>query len=302
VRIVLPLFSVAILFFWLPRVWAARVAVIDSDEAVLLETPNRAGKILEKLKQGDEVAASNLPVEGFFKVRTQSGILGWMSEEVLELRPPPISPPTEGGEEPPAKDPLKKKVIQQEVHQRVRFRGFGGYNYFNLNGIVTSVSISQLAYFGGEFTYLISPGFGIILRGERITQNINLTDAATSNLYQIGMGSTPITVGPEFGIVGNKLAVHFSMLGGIGFNSLLQATGTTDSTSGMVSASLPFTAIVKADLTWQFSRVLGLFAEGGFRYLHATDIGPTGNSPILQPLSALDFRGPFLGAGLSAGF
>jgi len=284
---------------------AARKGVVELDEIELKETASKSGKVLEKLKKGEQVVASNLPLEGFYKVRTSSGTLGWIQEGQLTLEPVPPSDPeaTDGDSKSDPKDPFKKpKEPERIVRQTIRFRGMGGLQMLSMNNMVPNYTISQSLYYGGDLAILFTPGFGIVFRGEQLRQQLNLTSSGSSNAYQVQLASLPVMGGLEFGVLGDHFSVHVSILGGVGLQSSIKVVGTTDSTQGSVSAVMPLAALLKGDVTWQMSHVFGLFGEVGFRYLYAGGITPGGNSPALVSPSNLDFRGAFFGGGLSIGF
>lgn len=65
--------------------FAARTAVVDVDQTELLRGPQKSSEVLQYLKKGQHVTASNYPTEGYFKVRTVDGTLGWVKANTLEL-------------------------------------------------------------------------------------------------------------------------------------------------------------------------------------------------------------------------
>src|SRR5262249_25466693 len=78
------------LFSLLPaRAYASRAAVVDVDGSELREGPGTSYKVVDRLSKGAPVAASNEPIEGFYKVRTISGTIGFVAADVLVLQPIP---------------------------------------------------------------------------------------------------------------------------------------------------------------------------------------------------------------------
>ena len=65
---------------------AARRALVVS-EAVVKEGPGPKHRGIAKLKKGEVVAASNLPVEGFYKIRTRESVVGWVPTDAIEFSP-----------------------------------------------------------------------------------------------------------------------------------------------------------------------------------------------------------------------
>lgn len=68
-----------ILLFFTNTAFAAQVGQVIVDAAPVYEYPQFASKLISKLKKGDSVPVSNLPTEGFYKVRLKNGDLGWIS-------------------------------------------------------------------------------------------------------------------------------------------------------------------------------------------------------------------------------
>jgi uncharacterized protein YgiM (DUF1202 family) len=69
-------------------VGAAQLAIVDVDSTPLYENPNTLSKVQIRLKKGQKVAASTYPLNGYYKVRTGKGMIGWVTTNVLILRNP----------------------------------------------------------------------------------------------------------------------------------------------------------------------------------------------------------------------
>lgn len=82
-------FIVAVLFLGFvslsPSAWAARRAVVDAAEVEVRKGPTDESEILAKLSKGSQLAVSNYPTEGFYKVRTPKGEIGWVKADTLVL-------------------------------------------------------------------------------------------------------------------------------------------------------------------------------------------------------------------------
>jgi uncharacterized protein YgiM (DUF1202 family) len=79
----------ALAFFSTAPAFAARTAVVDVDQTEMLRGPQKNSEVLQTLKKGQHVTASNYPTEGYYKVRTVDGTLGWVKANTLELGPMP---------------------------------------------------------------------------------------------------------------------------------------------------------------------------------------------------------------------
>ena len=68
---------------------AARHGKVDVDGTEVLGAPRKSANVLMKLKVGQKVMVSNYPTEGYYKVRTSNGTLGWVKADSLILGPLP---------------------------------------------------------------------------------------------------------------------------------------------------------------------------------------------------------------------
>ena len=68
---------------------AARQATVDTDNVELREGPGPKYKVIEKLSLGTPVAASNQTIEGYYKIRTSNGTIGFVLADALVLQPTP---------------------------------------------------------------------------------------------------------------------------------------------------------------------------------------------------------------------
>lgn len=63
--------------------FAAEIRVIEPEVVDLRQGPGQKSPIVGKLKRGAWVAAANRPVEGYYKLRTERGQLGWVKSDSL---------------------------------------------------------------------------------------------------------------------------------------------------------------------------------------------------------------------------
>lgn len=71
---------------------AAQGAWIDGDEVEIRDAPNPSARVLARMKRGSGVAASTIPTLGYHKIRTHSGVLGWVSGASLIFKDPRKEP------------------------------------------------------------------------------------------------------------------------------------------------------------------------------------------------------------------
>jgi uncharacterized protein YgiM (DUF1202 family) len=81
--------GLALALCWIAPAFAARTAVVDVDQTEMYRGPQKDSQVLQYLKKGQHVTASNYPTEGYYKIRTVDGTLGWVKANTLELGPMP---------------------------------------------------------------------------------------------------------------------------------------------------------------------------------------------------------------------
>ncbi|OFZ22379.1 MAG: hypothetical protein A2X94_00075 [Bdellovibrionales bacterium GWB1_55_8] len=62
---------------------AARIAQVEVDQAEARQGPGTTSQVLFRLKKGAWVYSSNLPTEGYFKVRSREGGVGWVPTDAI---------------------------------------------------------------------------------------------------------------------------------------------------------------------------------------------------------------------------
>lgn len=76
--------------------FAARFATVDDDEVIVHKGPGKKFDEVSRLKRGARIHASNYPTEGYYKVRTPAGKIGWVKADSLVLDPIPTGSSTHG--------------------------------------------------------------------------------------------------------------------------------------------------------------------------------------------------------------
>ena len=75
--------------FWIlasSSAFSAKWADVVSSGADLFDGPRKGHNSIKKLPPGTPVQASNLPIEGYHKVRLKDGMLGWIKMEDLMIK------------------------------------------------------------------------------------------------------------------------------------------------------------------------------------------------------------------------
>ncbi len=283
---------------------AARVGTVDAEQIEVRQKPDLTSTVLEQLPRGSPIQASNHPAEGFHKIRTQSGILGWVPVNSLHLEP---APSVSEQDETSGKVPLKSREERvKSTPMKVRVRLLGGMDFFSLGGVINNLgSLGGGYHFGGELCLMVTGPVGIVFRGESIFNSTRLTDSVSGLIYQVSVNSLPIELGFEYVLLGKAFSIHFGLLGGV---TIPTSITTTLSSTGDVSRFLnnSFTLLGRVNCNWQFAEWVSVFLEGGYRSLVTSGFTPT-NAPgtaagILQSSFNLNLTGAMMSAGLSFGF
>jgi len=309
--------------------WAARGATVDLADTEVFEGPGTKFKVVEKLPKGTALAASNLPIEGFFKVRTSTGLIGWVAADALVLQPPALDSAAAGGVESldapgAAPAPMATAVVrpiraaptrvERGSRQLIRIRALGGgyLNYFA--GVVSNyTSLGFGGYGGGEVAFNLTPNFAAGVRVDYVMRSFVLTDLSTPSSpqnYQIDMSALPVIAGMEYQyLTFGKFSSRVALFGGLAVLGRFQSMDlgvASSSTNESLINHVTFTGLLKVDLNWQFSRYFSVFAEAGYRYLRTVEQTPSpstnSGAAVLESRFILDHGGGVFGGGVSFSF
>jgi hypothetical protein len=308
-------FALSLLFISKPAL-SARSATVDVEGVELKEGPGAGFKTLEKLPKGTPLAAGNQPIEGFFKVRTGAGTIGFVQADLLVLQPPEAPAPEEPSPAPRPRS-QRQRQAQQPRFRRYKVKAIGGYDFFSVADVNTlfSANVLQFGYSAGvEFEYVVLPEWALVFRAERLFKSVLARDSNTLKSFDMSISSNPLMLGGEYTVSDNGIfSAHVALLGGIGLVTDLRATDLTDNPPNVTDMSaLAYTGLLKADVTYSINKTWTVLAEAGYRYLATPQITPADSQngsqifkdPKTQayiPLS-LSLSGPFIGVGVGAAF
>ncbi|MEK6579225.1 MAG: SH3 domain-containing protein, partial [Bdellovibrionota bacterium] len=284
--------------------------------APLYEGPGPKFKKIFDVPKGVSVEASNVPVEGYYKVRLPNGRVGWLSSDTLVFAPkkvgvPSINYPT--ALEPEAvntQSALDKKKSHTE-HKSVNFALIGGFDLFNASEINQRYSFSGLSNgigFGGEFSFYPSSSVGIVVRFEKLSKSINVVDE-TSVPYTFSLSSIPFMIGVEIPISKEaNSGLTLGILLGIAASTQFTGTATNFALDNVTTYSgTGMGALFKFDYNFALSGGFGFFTELGYRYLRTSSLAPglaLNGSNIFKDINGnpisftLDMSGVILGGGM----
>jgi hypothetical protein len=215
--------------------------------------------------------------------------VGWVAEEALEIGPMP-----EGAEQERAfeaareaaaplapEHPARRKL--RLGAETIRFRAFGGMNFFQAREVNEFLSLGSLANgfgYGGELHLTFSPELALVVRAERMIKSVVAQDEASTQVFDIGVSSVPVMLGLEWTLARERgYAFYLGGLAGVGVNTTLSSTlvqtpaNPIDSTR-FVSNGLA--GLVRGVLAYQATAAVQLYAEAGYRFLATTTGAPVG--------------------------
>lgn len=308
--------------------WAARPGRIDVEGAELFEGPGRGYSVLEKLARGTPVAASNYPTEGFYKVRTGSGLVGWVSIDsiVIDDLPDPIEPSKQPLNTPSTADPSnpwrgKSPTATHADYFRnrryshfLRVRALGGLSFFQadeLNSFLSFGGLKNGMHVGGEVNFRFTRDIAMVVRVERMSKEIAGRDSTTDMVFQMDLSAIPIMTGLEITLTEeSNFSSYFGIMAGIGLSTSLSSTivGRENATTTFLSHN--FTGLGRLLLAYHLTKTTHFFVEAGYRLLRTQPQIPssTGDGKEIwqrggtfQPLS-IDLSGVISSVGVALHF
>lgn len=300
---VLPALTSAVAF-------AAQIGRVDAAGAEVREGPGASFRVIERVPGGSRVAASNYPTAGYFKVKTASGLLGWVAADLLIFDASPAggqAKPAQGGTRPRA----SRGGSARSRYVSVKLLGSGGLlGGSEVNAQLDANVMKMGMAFGAEATAWINEWLGVVVRGEYLFNSITLTDQSNRS-FLISYSAIPLQGGlqAEWGR-GTSFSFGGAILGGFAPKAGLTSTLTSGDNSVMALSTTAMAFTGKLDAAYNFGKHFSIFLEGGYRYLKSkqavptemttggdlfTDDGTTAGDFV--PV-ALDFSGLFGGGGL----
>ena len=300
-----------------PSAWAARAGVVDVEGAEVFEGPGKGYRLVDKLHKGAQVAASNIPTEGFLKIRTTTGVVGWVQADALVLGGEGESAPSPDSQQAVVPGPASTAQDFRSERQRkfIRIKMLGGATLFNAQDVNERLRFDGIrngVQYGGEVTFMFTNDLGMVIRVERLIKNLVAEDDPTNKTYQLDAGSFPVMAGVELALAKTpKFVSHFAMMAGLGIQTELRSTGLDFVDPNVtVFSDYAFTGLVKLSFSWMVFRNIGLFAEGGYRILRSRELlpSPAGNGKEIFEVNhattamTLDFSGAVVGGGVTFAF
>lgn len=306
-----------------PSAHAARPARVEVDGAQVLSGPSIGSPVVTTVRRGAAIAASNLPTEGFYKVRLGTGEVGWMSAESLVLFEAGSG---EEGSAAPSEAPKpatsmtprlvgRRRAVETPI---MRFRSLGIVNLWNPAAITEAVGISSFntgVGGAGEVHFVMTPRLSMMVRVEHQLKEVVGFDqtADPPQGYQFVLSSTPVMTGLEFDFTNSRpFSLHASIGLGLALNTRLKSTGkSVAAPNETIYTAHNFTGIVKGGVSWYVYKNLSLVFEAGYRHNRTAALQPVqaqNGSEIFEDGEGgfvsipLNLSGPVLGVGVGIEF
>ncbi|MGE4108720.1 MAG: SH3 domain-containing protein [Bacteriovoracia bacterium] len=245
----------------------------------VFEKPNASARITDRLPRDAKVTASNTATQGFFKIKTPRGKLGWVRVTDVKVPERKVMPRGETSL-PRAQSAGTSVTTGRPPEKSLNFLFHMGLDFYKLQEFsdLTGFPITAAFHFGLEGDLFISSNVFIGLRADllRHTERVEDDDSA-GTIYKMDVSSVPIMLGVGARLpIARNWAWEFSGFGGLAFNTELLATveNATEPNQTLLTAST-FTALLHTHVAWSISDNFAIFLGGGYRILKTKNLTPT---------------------------
>ena len=275
---------------------AAYPARVDVDETPLYQFPKEDAEVLKTLRQGEALAISNYPTQGYYKARTIDGDVGWVKADVLIIYErgeasaegqPQVrvqDDQIDGKAQPrdprgPRVDPRVEEAPRASARvYRWQLRALVGMDFFPMTAINDQLGdayMTNAVHGGGEGMYRIVDAAWVVLRAEYLFKTV--VAKSGGNQFEFYASSLPVYAGIELNVLeGENLSLGLGLLGGLGLGTSFSSTASGQNKPNVTEYSgTALSALVRGIASWHLTSWLNLFAEAGYRYLATTAASPT---------------------------
>ena len=284
-----------------PLAQAAKVARVQTDQAAVLAAPKKDAKEVRRLSTGTMIVTSNLPTEGFFKVRLSDLTVGWIATDAVQqveterVSPEEAARQKANGGEPTPGTPQTAEGLSNPDRAFLLRAGAGAaiFSPTELDALFR-LSTTHLAFgVTTEVGLRFTPRVSALLRLEYLTESFIAVDQNSLKSYGITLTGVPVLLGPEFTVTRPKSRWSIR-LGAFGRISAL-----TGFTSTSLSEVAPNVTTIRGTTVALYGRALvevpvyrewNLAADLGYRFVKTASLVPSesGNgSEIFQSSGVL---------------
>jgi|GEM_PF-3476917 len=292
---------------------AARPARIITGDAKVYSEPRGDAEVLETLEHDTPIAVSNQPTEGFFKVKTTSGKVGWISASVIQAEG---ESPDEGRVEETRERTGHAPAIKRGTGVMISL--LGGANFAaqpDVNILFGTTGSRTFFQAGAEVEWRFARRFGLLLRGEWQGAFATIPDTETESVFSYTATSVPLQLGLNAAIItGGSFELGLAALGGVSPLTWIATQDVPDLTGDLptVASTIGFPVTARLNGVFSVTPRISLMLETGWRFLLTSVVLPLAEgsgselwkNPDTQefiPLS-LSNSGPFVGGGLRIHF
>ncbi|NDG83503.1 MAG: hypothetical protein EBX52_00510 [Proteobacteria bacterium] len=294
---------------------AAQMGKVVTDQAPLFEFPQKGSRVIGKVRKGLGYPVSNLPTEGYYKLRTNSGEYGWISGNDILVEGGKVEAyqkDIDGGSspEPAAKEKTEAPSPESEWWgDRTRIQLGMGAHALSYGGISDYISGTSALNFGSQYSLEIQRKFFYLIYGAvRVqmmsadTGSVQISNSGTKQRIQ--QHGIPIELGLILHpIHARKFRIGFGGYAGasVGTWTTVQTiTSTQDQTVKYSSLDPIGTASVQ--ITYGLSKALALFLDLSARYHVTGEQAATVQNSVNIPSFKINYSGYYASGGLELRF
>ncbi len=261
--------------------YSAQNAEVIVDNAAVREYPQGTSKVIGTLGRGDQVAVSNFPTEGFYKVRISGGETGWISGNDI-LAGGAVKPEdgkTRMRKKPPQERPKEKKEIKSEDiddssnddedHTRILISyGVQSLSYAGLaENYEKTLTMNLGTNFGIEIQKALSSLLFLGIRAEIFQASTGDQTISTGATQVMKQYSIPIQLGFMFSPISSRFRLGIGAYGGVAVTSYTDITQTTTTSTGNIRyQTVQMVGTLAAQMAYKLGSHFGFFIEGDYHY------------------------------------
>ena len=280
---------VAILVFFASakQAHAAQAAQVIVPQANVYQYPQASSNVISRLNRGDSVTVSNLPTEGFYKVRLPNGDVGWVSgNDVLSG--------SVGSSNGDGRGSVVAKPVPPRARKRSRsedgdaptsgssdtdsFRvlisyGIGSLSYGGLTDTFGSDNVKGLNLvknFSAEAQFKINPKLFWAIKIDSLSADTGIITITSSETQEIAFKQVPV----ELGLVWSPISRHSFRWGvGLYLGAPLSSTSavTLNNTVSAQQIIINYGAVepiveLGTQFSWGLGDAFGIFLAANYRY------------------------------------
>ncbi len=299
-----------------PSVLAAQLGRVVVDSGSVLEFPQKNAKVISRLKKGSLYPVSNLPTEGFYKIRLNQLETGWISgnEVLVGVTAPDGS--KEGSKESSSEsakllDSAESKPSSEPAEafsgDSVRVQVGVGLHRLSYGGLSDYLQGTSDLNFGQNYTFEFQKRMAkllfLALRVELMEAESGdqaLSDTTTQHLKQFGL---PVQLGMIFTpIYTRKFRVGLGLYAG----ASVKTSTSVEQVVSLVSNTVTYNSIdpvgtLAFQATYGFGKAFGVFGEFSYQYQKTGTLDATTKVGTI-PAFSLNYSGYFLKSGIEVRF